>query len=58
MKLLKMNLESEMSEKLAFVETLINSIIDNRNMPKVQVEREISPILDIFMPDILNQLIR
>lgn len=46
-----------MSENLTFIETLITSIINNRNMPKVQVEREISPILDIYMPDILKELV-
>ena len=45
-----------MSE-IGFVEKLISSIIDNKDMPKVQVERELSPILDIFMSDILKQLV-
>ena len=39
---------------MEFVEKLISSIIENRHMPKVQVEREISPILDIFIEDILE----
>ncbi len=42
---------------MPFIKTLIDSIVDNRNMPKVQVERELSPILDIFMIDILENLI-
>ena len=42
---------------MVFLEKLINSIITNKDMPKVQVEREISPILDIFMDDILKEMI-
>jgi len=42
---------------MEFVEVLIKSIVENKDMPKVQVEREISPILDIFMKDILNNTI-
>lgn len=43
---------------MEFVETLIKSIVDNKNMPKVQVEREISPILEIFIEDIMNGISR
>ncbi len=40
-----------------FIKHLIKNIVDNRDMPKVQVERELSPILDIFMPDILTDIV-
>ncbi len=39
---------------MEFIEVLVKSIVANRNMPKVQVERELSPILEIFIEDILN----
>jgi hypothetical protein len=39
-----------------FVKTLIEAIVKNRNMPKVQVEREISPILEIFIESAMNKL--
>jgi hypothetical protein len=39
-----------------FVEKLIKSIVNNRNMPKVQVEREFSPILEIFIESAMNEL--
>lgn len=39
-----------------FVETLIKSIVANKDMPKVQVEREISPILELFLVDVFNSL--
>ncbi|RLA72160.1 MAG: hypothetical protein DRG24_03760 [Epsilonproteobacteria bacterium] len=41
---------------MKFVETLIKSIVDNKDMPKVQVEREISPILEIFIESFMNNL--
>ena len=39
-----------------FTETLITSIVKNRDMPKVQVEREIGPILEIFLEAAVNKL--
>jgi hypothetical protein len=42
--------------KKNFVEELIKTIVDNRYMPKVQVEREFSPILEIFIESVMNEL--
>jgi hypothetical protein len=39
-----------------FVEELIKSIIGNRYVPKAQVEREFSPILEIFIESVMNEL--
>lgn len=39
-----------------FLNTLMKTIIENRHMPKVQVERELGPILDIFIEAAFNQL--
>lgn len=45
-----------MQDELEFIEVLIGSIISNRDMPKVQVERELSPILEIFIEGFMNEL--
>jgi hypothetical protein len=39
-----------------FLKALISNIVENKFMPKVQVERQISPILDVFISDLINQL--
>ena len=39
---------------MEFIEKLINLIVENKDMPKVQVERELSPIIEIFIEDILK----
>lgn len=39
-----------------FLKVLIESILEGSNIPKVQVERAIGPILGIFLPDILNEM--
>ncbi len=45
-----------MSKELSFVKLLVKSIVENKKMPKVQVEREISPILEIFLESFINEL--
>jgi hypothetical protein len=39
-----------------FIEELISFIVDKRNSPKVQVERALSPILEIFIESVMNEL--
>ncbi|RLA07781.1 MAG: hypothetical protein DRQ51_04915 [Gammaproteobacteria bacterium] len=39
-----------------FLKELMGTIIGNKDMPKVQVEREIAPILDIFIKSVFNKL--
>jgi hypothetical protein len=39
-----------------FVEKLIVSIVENKDIPKVQVERALSPILEIFIESVMNEL--
>jgi hypothetical protein len=39
-----------------FVKELICSIVKSKDMPKVQVEREFSPILEIFIESAMNEL--
>jgi len=42
--------------EMKFIKTLVSSIVANKNMPKVQVEREISPILELFIEDFMDEL--
>ena len=39
---------------MSFVEKLMQTIIKGKNIPKVQVERMVSPIIEIFLEDILT----
>lgn len=39
-----------------FIEKLVSLIVDNAKMPKVQVERAISPVLEIFIESVMNEL--
>jgi hypothetical protein len=45
-----------MESKRNFIETFMETVINHRDMPKVQVEREISPILEIFIESAMNKL--
>jgi len=38
------------------IETLVRLIINNKDVPRVQVEREISPILEIFLESVMDRL--
>ncbi len=40
---------------MIFLETLMEKIVAGKDLPKVQVERYISPILEIFIEDILTE---
>jgi len=42
--------------EMEFIKKLVKSIVDNKDMPKVQVEREISPILEIFIENLMSDL--
>lgn len=42
--------------EMKFVKTLVESIVKNKDMPKVQVEREISPIIEIFIEGFMDEL--
>jgi len=42
--------------EMEFIKEYVTSIVRNKNMPKVQVEREISPILEMFMESFINEL--
>ena len=39
-----------------FIEILVQSIVENRFMPKVQVERELAPFFDIFIESCMTRL--
>jgi hypothetical protein len=41
---------------MRFIEKLISEIVKNKDMPKVQVEREIGPIIEIFIVEFINKL--
>ena len=45
-----------MNKEIDFIKLLVHSIVENKDMPKVQVEREISPILEIFLESFINTL--
>jgi hypothetical protein len=42
----------------AFLDALLKNILDGRMIPKYQVERAISPLLGIFLPDILTEKLK
>ena len=41
---------------MQFIKEFVGSIVKNKDMPKVQVEREISPILEMFIEGFMNEL--
>ena len=41
---------------MRFLNKLMETIIGNKEVPKVQVERELGPILDIFIHEIINTM--
>lgn len=40
----------------AFIDKLMEQIVSNGEMPKVQVERQISPIFDIYIEELANSI--
>ncbi len=42
--------------EMKFIKELVGSIVKNKDMPKVQVEREISPILEMFIEGFMDEL--
>ncbi len=42
--------------EMKFIKDLVSSIVKNKDMPKVQVEREISPILEMFIESFMDEL--
>lgn len=42
--------------EMKFIKDLVGSIVKNKDMPKVQVEREISPILEMFIEGFMDEL--
>lgn len=46
--------DTNSSEKKEFLDMVLHSIIDGTKKPRVQVERQISPFLDVFIEEIVN----
>lgn len=43
------------SESAPFIHALMDRILDGTMIPKVQTEREVGPILDLFLADALTE---
>lgn len=47
--------EKIVADSKAFVSELMQQILSGRNIPKLQVERHVSPIIGMFLPEVLTE---